>query len=57
MDNQTQGACKDIILVIDEAVALSDYLDPDQKQWMIRFLLTRANKKALRFSSYCTEKV
>jgi hypothetical protein len=45
MDNQTQGACKDIILVIDEAVALSDYLDPDQKQWMIRFLLTRANKK------------
>jgi hypothetical protein len=45
MDKQTQGACKDIILVIDEAVALSDYLDPDQKQWMIRFLLTRANKK------------
>ena len=45
MDKLTQGACKDIILVIDEAVALSDYLDPDQKQWMIRFLLTRANKK------------
>lgn len=45
MDNTTQGACKDIILVIDEAVALSDYLDPEQKQWMIRFLLTRANKK------------
>lgn len=45
MDKQTQGACKDNILVIDEAVALSDYLDPDQKQWMIRFLLTRANKK------------
>lgn len=45
MDNQTQGACQDTILVIDEAVALSDYLDPEQKQWMIRFLLTRANKK------------
>jgi hypothetical protein len=45
MDKLTQGACKDIILVIDEAVALSDYLDPEQKQWMIRFLLTRANKK------------
>jgi hypothetical protein len=45
MDKLSQGACKDIILVIDEAVALSDYLDPDQKQWMIRFLLTRANKK------------
>jgi hypothetical protein len=45
MDKLTQGACQDIILVIDEAVALSDYLDPEQKQWMIRFLLTRANKK------------
>jgi hypothetical protein len=45
MDKLTQGACFDIILVIDEAVALSDYLDPEQKQWMIRFLLTRANKK------------
>jgi hypothetical protein len=45
MDNGTQGAYSDIILVIDEAVALSDYLDSDQKQWMIRFLLTRASKK------------
>ena len=45
MDNATQGEYSDIILVIDEAVALSDYLDPDQKQWIIRFLLTRANKK------------
>ncbi len=45
MDKLTQGACKDIILVIDEAVALSDYIDADQKQWMIRFLLSRANKK------------
>ncbi|HEY9597882.1 MAG TPA: hypothetical protein V6D33_09445, partial [Cyanophyceae cyanobacterium] len=45
MDKLTQCACQDIILVIDEAVALSDYLDPEQKQWMIRFLLTRANKK------------
>jgi hypothetical protein len=45
MDNGTQGSYNDIILVIDEAVALSDYLDSDQKQWMIRFLLTRASKK------------
>jgi hypothetical protein len=45
MDNGTQGSYQDIVLVIDEAVALSDYLSPDQKQWMIRFLLTRANKK------------
>ena len=45
MDNATQGIYQDIILVIDEAVALSDYLDDTQKQWMIRFLLTRANKK------------
>ncbi|MBD0343534.1 MAG: hypothetical protein ICV63_01595 [Coleofasciculus sp. Co-bin14] len=45
MDKLSQGTCKDIILVIDEAVALSDYLDADQKQWMIRFLLSRANKK------------
>lgn len=45
MDNATQGEYSNIILVIDEAVALSDYLDPEQKQWMIRFLLTRANKK------------
>jgi hypothetical protein len=45
MDKLSQGACKDIILVIDEAVALSDYLDADQKQWMIRFLLSRAAKK------------
>jgi hypothetical protein len=45
MDNATQGDYSDIILVIDEAVALSDYLDPEQKQWMIRFLLTRSNKK------------
>jgi hypothetical protein len=45
MDKLSQGACKDVILVIDEAVALSDYLDADQKQWMIRFLLSRAAKK------------
>jgi hypothetical protein len=45
MDNATQGEYQNIVLVIDEAVALSDYLSPDQKQWMIRFLLTRANKK------------
>lgn len=45
MDNATQGEYNDIILVIDEAVALSGYLSDDQKQWMIRFLLTRANKK------------
>jgi hypothetical protein len=45
MDNGTQGSYKDIVLVIDEAVALSDYLTTEQKQWMIRFLLTRANKK------------
>jgi hypothetical protein len=45
MDNATQGTYQDIILVIDEAVALSDYLDDAQKQWIIRFLLTRANKK------------
>jgi hypothetical protein len=45
MDEATQAEYKDIILVIDEAVALSDYLDPEQKQWIIRFLLTRANKK------------
>jgi hypothetical protein len=45
MDNGTQGAYNDIILVIDEAVALSDYLDAEQKQWIIRFLLTRASKK------------
>ncbi|HEY9729807.1 MAG TPA: hypothetical protein V6D50_25440 [Chroococcales cyanobacterium] len=45
MDEATQAEYKDIILVIDEAVALSDYLEPEQKQWIIRFLLTRANKK------------
>jgi hypothetical protein len=45
MDNGTQGSYQNIVLVIDEAVALSDYLSPEQKQWMIRFLLTRANKK------------
>jgi hypothetical protein len=45
MDNGTIGSYQNIILVIDEAVALSDYLTPEQKQWMIRFLLTRAKKK------------
>jgi len=45
MDNSTIGSYQNIILVIDEAVALSDYLTPEQKQWMIRFLLTRAKKK------------
>jgi hypothetical protein len=45
MDNATQNSYTDIILVIDEAVALSDYLTPEQKQWIIRFLFTRASKK------------
>ncbi|BBD63438.1 hypothetical protein NIES2109_62880 (plasmid) [Nostoc sp. HK-01] len=45
MDNATQGEYNDIILVIDEAVALSGYLSDEQKQWIIRFLLTRASKK------------
>ena len=45
MDDASIGSYQDIILVIDEAVALSGYLDDDQKQWMIRFLLTRASKK------------
>ncbi|MBD2208010.1 hypothetical protein H6G33_37280 [Calothrix sp. FACHB-1219] len=45
MDNATQNSYTDIILVIDEAVALSDYLSDDQKQWIIRFLFTRASKK------------
>ncbi|MBD2169395.1 hypothetical protein H6G04_34095 [Calothrix membranacea FACHB-236] len=45
MDNATQNSYTDIILVIDEAVALSDYLSDEQKQWIIRFLFTRASKK------------
>lgn len=45
MDNATQGEYDGIILVIDEAVALSGYLDADQKEWMIKYLLTRASKK------------
>jgi hypothetical protein len=45
MDNATQNSYTDIILVIDEAVALSDYLTDEQKQWIIRFLFTRASKK------------
>ncbi|MBD2472263.1 hypothetical protein [Nostoc sp. FACHB-145] len=45
MDNANQNSYTDIILVIDEAVALSDYLSDDQKQWIIRFLFTRASKK------------
>ncbi|WP_017655406.1 hypothetical protein [Fortiea contorta] len=45
MDNANQNSYTDIILVIDEAVALSDYLSDEQKQWIIRFLFTRASKK------------
>jgi hypothetical protein len=45
MDNATQGEYDDVILVIDEAVALSGYLTDDQKEWMVKYLLTRANKK------------
>jgi hypothetical protein len=45
MDNANQNSYTDIILVIDEAVALSDYLTDEQKQWIIRFLFTRASKK------------
>ncbi|MBW4565710.1 MAG: hypothetical protein KME32_32440 [Mojavia pulchra JT2-VF2] len=45
MDNAAQNSYTDIILVIDEAVALSDYLTDEQKQWIIRFLFTRASKK------------
>ncbi|MBD2770657.1 hypothetical protein [Iningainema tapete] len=45
MDNASQNEYKDIILVVDETVALSGYLDDDQKQWIIRFIFTRANKK------------
>ncbi len=45
MDNAPQNSYTDIILVIDEAVALSDYLTDEQKQWIIRFLFTRASKK------------
>jgi hypothetical protein len=45
MDNATQGEYDDVILVIDEAVALSGYLADDQKEWMVKYLLTRANKK------------
>jgi hypothetical protein len=45
MDNAGQGEYQDVLLVIDEAVALSGYLAPDQKEWMIKFLFTRASKK------------
>jgi hypothetical protein len=45
MDKASVGAYADRILVIDEAVALSDSLEAEQKQWMIRFLLSRASKK------------
>lgn len=45
MDNATQGEYDDVILVIDEAVALSGYLSDDQKEWMVKYLLTRASKK------------
>jgi hypothetical protein len=45
MDNGTQGEYDDVILVIDEAVALSGYLTDDQKEWMVKYLLTRASKK------------
>lgn len=45
MDNARVGEYDGIILVIDEAVALSGYLDADQKEWMVKYLLTRASKK------------
>jgi hypothetical protein len=45
MDNATQGEYDSVILVIDEAVALSGYLTDDQKEWMVKYLLTRASKK------------
>ena len=45
MDKASVGAYTDRIIVIDEAVALSDYLEAEQKQWIIRFLLSRASKK------------
>lgn len=45
MDKAAVGAYADRIIVIDEAVALSDYLEAEQKQWIIRFLLSRASKK------------
>lgn len=45
MDNAADGAYQDVLLVIDEAVALSGYLAPDQREWMIKFLFTRASKK------------
>ncbi|WP_168163544.1 hypothetical protein [Calothrix sp. 336/3] len=45
MDKASVGAYADRILVIDEALALSDSLEAEQKQWMIRFLLSRASKK------------
>lgn len=45
MDNARVGEYDDIILVIDEAVALSGYLEADQKEWMVKYLLTRASKK------------
>lgn len=45
MDNASLNSYTDMILVIDEAVALSDYLSDEQKQWIIRFLFTRASKK------------
>lgn len=48
LDNAKVGECSNLILVIDEAVALSDYLQQEQKQWMIRFLLTRLSKKGLQ---------
>lgn len=48
LDNSKVGEHSDLILVIDEAVALSDYLKQEQKQWMIRFLLTRLSKKGLQ---------
>ncbi|BAY08153.1 hypothetical protein [Calothrix sp. NIES-2098] len=45
MDNAADGQYQDVLLVIDEAVALSSYLAPDQREWMIKFLFTRASKK------------
>lgn len=45
MDNAADGQYQDVLLVIDEAVALSGYLAPDQREWMIKFLFTRASKK------------
>ena len=45
MDRAPNGSMENVILVIDEAVALSDYMEPEDKTWMVRFLFSRASKK------------